>query len=81
MTHKVLTALWRYSPLLLLAAVWEAVTQAHLVSQYALPTLSGVLSCSGTFRQPALLRAYSEISSSCWEVGPQTPYAPTNSSP
>jgi ABC-type nitrate/sulfonate/bicarbonate transport system permease component len=43
MTHKILTVLWRYSPLLLLAAVWEAVTQAHLVSQYALPTLSGVL--------------------------------------
>jgi NitT/TauT family transport system permease protein len=34
---------WRYSPLLLLAAAWEAVTQAHLVSPYVLPTLSGVL--------------------------------------
>lgn len=44
MTQKVLTALWRYSPLLLLAVLWEAVTQAQLVSQYALPTLSGVLS-------------------------------------
>jgi NitT/TauT family transport system permease protein len=44
MTHKILTTLWRYSPLLLLAVAWEAATQAHLVSQYALPTLSGVLS-------------------------------------
>jgi NitT/TauT family transport system permease protein len=43
MTQKILATLWRYSPLLLLAAVWEGVTQAHLVSQYALPTLSGVL--------------------------------------
>ena len=44
MTNKIVVTLWRYTPLLLLAAVWEAVTQAHLVSQYALPTLSGVFS-------------------------------------
>jgi NitT/TauT family transport system permease protein len=41
---QVASTLWRYSPLLLLAAAWEAVTQAGMVSQYALPTLSGVLS-------------------------------------
>jgi NitT/TauT family transport system permease protein len=35
--------LWRYAPLLLLAVAWEAVTRTHLVSQYALPTLSGVM--------------------------------------
>ena len=35
--------LWRYAPLLLLALAWEAVTRAHLISQYALPTLSGVI--------------------------------------
>jgi NitT/TauT family transport system permease protein len=37
------STLWRYTPLLLLALAWEAVTRTHLVSQYALPTLSGVL--------------------------------------
>jgi ABC-type nitrate/sulfonate/bicarbonate transport system permease component len=36
-------AVWRYSPLLLLAAAWEAVTQANLISPYALPKLSAVL--------------------------------------
>jgi len=41
---QVANTIWRYSPLLLLAALWEAVTQAGMVSQYALPTLSGVLS-------------------------------------
>lgn len=35
--------LWRYAPLLLLALAWEAATRAHLISQYALPTLSGVI--------------------------------------
>jgi len=37
------STLWRYAPLLLLALVWEAATRAHLVSQHALPTLSGVV--------------------------------------
>ena len=37
------STLWRYAPLLLLALAWEAVTRTHLVSPYALPTLSGVL--------------------------------------
>jgi NitT/TauT family transport system permease protein len=37
------STLWRYAPLLLLALTWEAATQMHLVSQYALPTLSGVI--------------------------------------
>ena len=35
--------LWRYAPLLLLALAWEAATRMQLVSQYALPTLSGVV--------------------------------------
>jgi ABC-type nitrate/sulfonate/bicarbonate transport system permease component len=34
---------WRYGPLLLLAAAWEGAAQAHLVSPYVLPPLSGVL--------------------------------------
>jgi NitT/TauT family transport system permease protein len=37
------STLWRYTPLLLLALAWEAVTRTHLVSQHALPTLSGVI--------------------------------------
>jgi NitT/TauT family transport system permease protein len=40
---RISTTLWRYAPVLLLAALWEAVTQAHLVSEYALPTLSDTL--------------------------------------
>jgi len=40
---SVRSTLWRYTPLLLLALAWEAVTRTHLVSQYALPTLSGVI--------------------------------------
>jgi NitT/TauT family transport system permease protein len=40
---KVALVFWRYLPLLLIAIAWEAVTQAQWVSQYALPTLSGVL--------------------------------------
>src|SRR5919197_4271356 len=35
--------LWRYAPLLLLALAWEAATRMQLVSQYALPTVSGVV--------------------------------------
>ena len=34
--------LWRYSPLLLLALAWEAVTQFGLISEFALPPLSAV---------------------------------------
>jgi NitT/TauT family transport system permease protein len=34
---------WRYAPLLLLALVWEAVTQTGLVSDLALPKFSAVL--------------------------------------
>ena len=36
-------AIWRYTPLLILGAVWEAVTQAHLVAPNVLPKLSTVL--------------------------------------
>jgi NitT/TauT family transport system permease protein len=36
------TTLWRYSPLLLLAVIWEAASRFGLVSEYALPPLSGV---------------------------------------
>jgi NitT/TauT family transport system permease protein len=39
----VISAIWRYTPLLLLAAVWEIVTRTHLVSPNALPTLSSVI--------------------------------------
>jgi NitT/TauT family transport system permease protein len=35
-------ALWRFTPLLILAALWEAVTRAGLISEFALPPLSGV---------------------------------------
>ena len=40
---SVWSTLWRYTPLLLLALAWEGVTRTNLVSQYALPTLSGVI--------------------------------------
>ena len=40
---RIAIGFWRYSPLLILALAWEAVTQAELISQYALPTFSGVL--------------------------------------
>jgi len=35
--------LWRYTPLLILALVWEAITRLGLVSEYALPPLSNVI--------------------------------------
>ncbi len=41
--NRVATTLWRYTPVLILALAWEAVTQAHWVSEYALPTLSSTL--------------------------------------
>ncbi len=40
---RALVALWRYAPLLILAAAWEGATQAGLISKYALPPLSEVL--------------------------------------
>jgi len=43
MMTRVRHALWHYTPLLMLAVLWEAVTQANLVSPYALPTLSSVI--------------------------------------
>lgn len=36
-------ALWRYMPLLLLAAIWEAVTRFGIISELVLPPLSSVL--------------------------------------
>jgi NitT/TauT family transport system permease protein len=39
----VLSTLWRYTPLLLLALLWETVTRTHLVSPNVLPTLSSVM--------------------------------------
>lgn len=38
---------WRYTPLLLLAALWEATTRIGLVSEFALPPLSGVVVAFG----------------------------------
>ena len=43
MMTRVRDALWHYMPLLMLAVLWEVVTQANLVSPYALPTLSSVI--------------------------------------
>lgn len=40
---RVYHTLWRYTPVLILALVWEGVTEAHWVSEYALPTLSSTL--------------------------------------
>ena len=40
---RIALGFWKFMPLLILAAAWEAVTQAGMVSQYALPTLSGVI--------------------------------------
>jgi NitT/TauT family transport system permease protein len=39
----VCSALWRYTPLLLLALLWETVTRTQLVSPNVLPTLSSVM--------------------------------------
>jgi NitT/TauT family transport system permease protein len=33
---------WRFTPLLLIAVLWEAATRAGLISEFALPPLSGV---------------------------------------
>ncbi len=35
--------LWRYTPILILALIWEAVTRLGMISEFALPPLSGVL--------------------------------------
>ena len=43
MMTRVRDALWHYTPLLMLAVLWEVVTQVNLVSPYALPTLSSVI--------------------------------------
>ena len=40
---RVRGALWHYTPLLILAVLWEAVTRTDLVSPYALPPLSSVI--------------------------------------
>jgi len=39
----VAATVWRFTPLLIIAALWEAVTRAGLISEFALPTLSGVI--------------------------------------
>ncbi len=36
--------LWRFTPLLILAAVWEAISQLGIVSEFALPPFSDVVS-------------------------------------
>lgn len=40
---RVLNALWRYMPLILLAVLWEAVSRLGIVSSLVLPSLSSVL--------------------------------------
>jgi NitT/TauT family transport system permease protein len=40
---RLLTGLWRYTPLLILALVWEAATRLGLVSPMALPSLDKVM--------------------------------------
>ncbi len=40
---RITHTLWRYTPVLILAVAWEVVTEAHWVSEYALPTLSSTL--------------------------------------
>lgn len=49
------TTLWRYTPVLLLAALWEAVTVTGLIPQAALPRLSAVLVSVGRLAQEDLL--------------------------
>src|SRR5690348_10744065 len=39
---RLLTGLWRYTPLVLLALLWEAVTRGGLISRVALPSLDKV---------------------------------------
>jgi NitT/TauT family transport system permease protein len=36
--------LWRFTPLLIIAALWEAVTRMGLISEFALPPLTNVIS-------------------------------------
>ena len=43
MTGAIARALWRYLPLVLLAAAWELVAVLHLVSSTALPSLTDVI--------------------------------------
>jgi NitT/TauT family transport system permease protein len=40
---RLLTGLWRYTPLLILAAIWEGATRFGLVSPMALPSLDKVM--------------------------------------
>jgi NitT/TauT family transport system permease protein len=40
---RLLTGIWRYTPLLILALVWEAATRSGLVSPMALPSLDKVM--------------------------------------
>jgi ABC-type nitrate/sulfonate/bicarbonate transport system permease component len=48
--------IWRYTPLLLLAIVWEGVTQANLVAPNVLPRLSTVLATLLQMSQDDLAR-------------------------
>jgi NitT/TauT family transport system permease protein len=41
--NKVIDIVWRYSPLLLLMAIWEGGTQLGIISKWAMPTLSSVV--------------------------------------
>ena len=41
--NKTMVVAWRYTPILLLALAWEAITQFGLISEYALPTFTSVL--------------------------------------
>jgi len=43
--------LWRFTPLLILAALWELATWMHLISEFALPRFSDVLTSLGTMAQ------------------------------
>ena len=46
--------LWRFTPLLLLAAVWEAVSRFGLVSEYALPPFSDVVAAFSRLTEEGL---------------------------
>lgn len=49
-----LHTLWRFTPLLLLAAVWEAVSRFGLVSEYALPAFSDVVAAFSRLAEEGL---------------------------
>jgi len=52
-----IATLWRFTPLLILAIVWEAATWMGLISEFALPRFSNVVASLGTLVQELAYQA------------------------